>query len=229
MSVLTFEKLLYSDRDQQLEPNVGRASTKNIDKTACFYHVVSKSFNGGTIFNWESASYRHNLLCRRCDSAGIKIVFSLTMPSHTHDVFLTPSWDALVAVLKTVNSNVAQQLRKSDPKKFKPGIRIFRRYPAYIPVRDIVQLFCLGKYIYDNPTYLADKMKSAPDSCFWMFESDYFVSGYDRKLYTSLFGLTPKEIFDIYKRYSSSEVAKFAIERFSKWTKDDIRAVFYRQ
>ena len=150
------------------------------------------------------------------------------MPNHTHDVFLVPNWNDLVDVLRTVNKNVSEQLRIKDPKKFKKGVRVFRRYPVYVPIRDIVQLFCVGKYLYDNPAYMKNGVKSAPDTCFWMFESDYFVAGYDRKLYTSLFGLTPKEIHEIYRAYSSKEVARYACERFSYWTKEDIRAVFYR-
>lgn len=225
---LSFEKLLNGDKNLQFEPNVGRGSKGNIDKTACFYHVITNSFNGGNIYNWETANYRHTLLSQQCEKRGIKIIFSLTMPNHTHDVFLTPSWDDLVDVLRTVNSKVSQHLRLSDPKKFKKGVRIIRKYPAYVPVRDIVQLFCLGKYIYDNPSYMKNGIKSAPDACFWMLESDYFVAGYDRKLYTALFGITPKELFQIYRDYNSREVAKYACERFSNWTEEDTKAVFYR-
>ncbi len=228
MDELTFEKLLYGDRDPQFEPNVGRACKGNIDKTACFYHVITKSFSGGSIFSWESSSYRHTLLCRQCEKRNIKIIFSLTMPSHTHDVFLTPSWEDLVAVLRTVNGRTAQYMRLTDPKKFKKGVKIFRKYPAYVPVRDVVQLFCLGKYIYDNPSHMKNGVKSAPDSCFWMFEADHFVDGYDRGLYTALFGLSPKEIFQIYSGSTSKEVSAYALKRFANWKTEDTKAVFYR-
>ncbi len=225
---LSYNQLLNVDRDPQFEPRIGRGSKGNIDKTACFYHVITKSFNGGTIFSREAASYRHNLLCHQCEKKGIKILFSVTMPNHTHDVFLVPDWNDLVDVLRTVNKNVSEQLRIKDPKRFKKDVRVFRRYPVYVPIRGIVQLFCVGKYLYDNPAYMKNGIKSAPDACFWMFESDYFVAGYDRKLYTTLFGLAPNEILEIYRDYSSKQVARFACERFSNWTEEDIKAVFYR-
>ncbi len=228
MGKLTYESLLQGDKNQLFEPAVGRGSTGNIDKTACFYHVITKSFSGGTIYNWEMANYRHTLLCQQCEKKGITIVFSVTMPNHTHDVFLTTSWEDLVDIIRTVNRNVSEQLRIRDPKKYRKGTRIFRKYPAYIPVRDIFQLFGLGKYLYDNPAYMKNGVKSAPHACFWMFDSDYFVPGYDRTLYKRLFGMTPREILEVYRNNSSIEVSRYAYERFSNWTENEMRDVFYR-
>jgi len=151
------------------------------------------------------------------------------MNNHTHDVFLTPSWEAIVETLKVVDRNVSLMLRKKYPERFPRNRKVLRRYPSYIPVRDIVQLFCLGKYIYDNPVYLPNGHKDAPYSCFWMFESGHFVAGFDKDLYEELFGMKPPEMFEIYRSMSSRDVSKFAASNFSGWTQRQTRAVFYKE
>ncbi len=227
MQEISFEKLIRRE-EPGFETNVGRGSNGSIDKTACFYHVITKSFDGGRIFYRDIAEYRHNLLCHQCQDKGIKILFSVTMSNHTHDVFLVPSWEALSEVMRIVNKNVTQQLHIRYPKRVREGVRAFRRYPAYIPVRDVVQLFCLGKYIFDNPSYLEHGNRSAPNSCFWMFESDFFVAAYDRDLFIHLFGLSPKEIFSIYSEMDGPSVTKYAVSHFGNWTEKQTRAVFYK-
>jgi len=229
MPNLSFDILLYGDDGPTFENKVGRASLKNIDKTACFYHVVTKSFTGSTIFYRDVANYRANLLCQQCNDKGIKIIFSVTMNNHTHDVFLTPSWEALVEVLRVVNRNVSLMLRKKYPERFPKNRKVLRRYPAYIPVRDIVQLFCLGKYIYDNPSYLPNGIDDAPYSCFWMFKNGHFVAGYDESIYEKLFGLKPSEIEETYRTMDSRAVSKFAIHSFDNWTQEQTRLVFYKK
>lgn len=164
---LSFEKLLNGDKNLQFEPNVGRGSKGNIDKTACFYHVITKSFNGGNIYNWETANYRHTLLSQQCEKRGIKIIFSLTMPNHTHDVFLTPSWDDLVDVLRTVNSKVTQHLRLSDPKKFKKGVRIIRKYPAFCTSQGHCAAVLSGK-IYIRQSKLHEKRDQERSGCMFL-------------------------------------------------------------
>lgn len=229
MQILSFDTLLRGDEGPAFEKNVGRASSKNIDKTACFYHVITKSFTGASIFYRDIASYRATLLCQQCDEKGMKIIFSVTMNNHTHDVFLTPSWETLVDVLRVVDRNVSLMLRKKYPDRFPKNRKVLRRYPAYIPVRDIVQLFCLGKYIYDNPAYLPNGVKDAPYSCFWMFESGHFVAGYDKTIYEKLFGMKPLEILETYRTMDSKAVSRFAIHTFSDWTQEQTRLVFYKK
>ena len=90
----------------------------NIDKTGCIYHVITKSFDGGTVFHQDSGDYRHNLLCRLCEERGITILFPVTMNNHTHDVLLVPDWEQLVAVYRILNLNVSKYLRRKYPRRF---------------------------------------------------------------------------------------------------------------
>ena len=228
MENISFENLLVDRSDSDRKGHSGRAIWKNIDKTACFYHVITKSNDGRTIFHSDSGEYRHNLLCRLCEERGITILFSMTMPNHTHDVFLTPSWEALVDVYRNLGMNITKYLRKKDSKKYKKEFRILRRYPIYIPVRDIVALFYLGKYIFDNPAYLASEKKFVPHSCFWMFEKNHFTTPYDAGIYEKLFGLTPQEMFTIFSTKSKEEVLAFAKAKYADWDNRKTAAVFFK-
>ncbi|MBR0521378.1 MAG: transposase [Spirochaetales bacterium] len=225
---IDYQSLLKEPKDASVYERIGRASAGNIDKTGCFYHVITKSNDGATIFHTEAGSYRHNLLCRLCEERGITILFSVTMPNHTHDVFLTPRWELLAEVLKNLHMNLTKFLRRKNPKRYKEGIRILRRYPTYIAVRSIVALFYLGKYIYDNPEHLRKDGKYTPNDCFWMFEKEYFPEAYDITIYKRLFNLTPKEILDVYSRLSADQVMDYARKKFAGWTEAQTKAVFYK-
>ena len=229
MAEIDFESLLKKPEDESLKERIGRACTRNIDKTACFYHVITKSNDGGVIFHQDSGDYRHSLLCRFCEEEGVTILFSMTMPNHTHDVFLTPCWEALTKVMRKVDLNITRHLRRRNPKKFKPGFRILRRYPAYIPIRDVVSLFMCGKYVYDNPEYLRAEGKFIPHSCFWMFEKEYFPAGYDGSIYRKLLAISPKEVFRLFSTCTPMQILEYAKEHFSSWTPQRTKAVFYRK
>ena len=229
MAEIDFESLLKKPEDESLKERIGRACTRNIDKTACFYHVITKSNDGGVIFHQDSGDYRHSLLCRFCEEEGVTILFSMTMPNHTHDVFLTPSWEALTKVMRKVDLNITRHLRRRNPKKFKPGFRILRRYPAYIPIRDVVSLFMCGKYVYDNPDYLRAEGKFIPHSCFWMFEKEYFPAGYDGSIYRKLLAISPKEVVRLFSTCTPMQILEYAKEHFSRWTPQRTKAVFYRK
>ena len=175
--------------------HVGKAVWGNIDKTGYFYHVVTKSWNGDRIFNKEIADYRHNLLCKLCGDAGITILFSVTMPNHTHEVFMVPSWEALAQVIRLLNSRVSIQIRR----------------------------------VFGNREYLRAENQFVPNSCFWMFEKNYFVFPYDEKIFSELFGMRGDELYLLYSQKSAEEVRAFAQSKFIKWTREMIEAVFYKK
>ena len=229
MAEIDYESLLKKPEDESIKERIGRACKHNIDKTACFYHVITKSNDGGVIFHQDSGDYRHSLLCRFCEEEGVTILFSVTMPSHTHDVFLTPSWEALAEVMRKVNLYVTKYLRRKNPKKYRQAIRIIRRYPAYIPIRDIVALFVCGKYVYDNPDYLRVDGKFIPHICFWMFEKEYFPAAYDGSIYRKLFGLSPRDILQLFSTRTARQVLDYAKEHFRDWTPQRTKAVFFRK
>ncbi len=214
MDTFSFESFLQSSKYGDSKVVVGRASSGNIDKNAHVYHVVTKSNDGGTIFHREAGDYRHTLLCKLCEEKGITIIFSVTMPNHTHDVFLTPDWKLLALVLKNLDMNLTKFLRKRNPGRFKPGLRILRRYPVYIPVKSIAALFYLGKYVYDNPAYLRAEGKYIPHSCFWMFEKEYFPEPYDGSIYKKLFNLSPHELLEKYSGMTAKEARDYAAKTF---------------
>ena len=59
-----------------------------------------------------------------------------------------------------------------------------------------------------------------------MFEKGYFVEPYIKELYMDLFGMTPKEIFDVYSTMTKEEVLGFAFDRFSDWSQERNDSVF---
>ena len=208
---------LLDKRDAIADDNkIGTALKKNVDKSGYCYHVITQSWDKRNIFNREVASYRQNLLCRLCSERGIVILFSTTMPNHTHEVFLTPSWEALSAVFISLNGNVAKYIRNHEKDgKLKNKRRIFDYCPKYVIIKDMVNLLYLGKYIYDNPEYLRAEGKIIPDSCFWMFERGHFVAPYDEKIYEKVFGLTYKQIYELYTTKTKKEVLEYAKRLYS--------------
>jgi len=229
MSEITFESLLSKREKEVFETNIGRSTEKKIDRTGCFYHVITRSFDGGTIYYQDTADYRHSLLCSLCESHGVTLLFSVTMLNHTHEILMVPDWASLVEVYRVLDLMVTRTIRRRSPKRYRKGIRILKRHPTYVVIRDIVSLFCTGKYLYDNPEYFRALGKKAPHSCFWMFELNHFTTPYDETIYTKLFGLSPREIFDIYSQKSPEDVWKYARQHFSFWTPEMNRAVFYRK
>ena len=209
--------------------NIGTTLKKNVDKRGSCYHVITQSWDKKTIFNRDVASYRQNLLCKLCSDRGIVILFSVTMPNHTHEVFLTPSWEVLSSMIASLNGNVAKYIRKHDKDgRLRNKRRIFDYCPKYVIVRDIVYLLYLGKYIYDNPAYLKAEGRVIPDSCFWMFEKGHFVVPYDEKIYEKLLGLTYAQILDLFATKTKIEVLEYARQLYADWTDADNRRVFMR-
>lgn len=216
--------------DASIQEKIGTAGKGNIDKTGFFYHVITKSYDGGNIYFKDTGEYRHTLLCKLCEDRGITIIFSVTMPNHTHDLFLTPSWELLNDVFRSLNLNVTKVFHRCYPRKYgSNSFRIIKRHPTYIVIRDIKTLFYVGKYIHDNPLYLEKEGKKTPYSCFWMFTSGHFVSAYDETIYQKLFGLAPAEIKELYSTLSKDEIRKYAAAHFDDWTPEKTRAVFFKQ
>ncbi len=208
--------------------NSGTTKRKTVDKNCHVYHAITNSWSKRKLFYHDVAKYRHDLLCKLCEKYGVTILFQTTMDNHSHEVFLTPDWETLSLVIRVLNINVSKYVRKHYSDKTKNGKKVFEDEVFYVPVKDIVHLFYLGKYIFDNPDYLISEGKSAPFSCFWMFEKNHFVAGYDSSIYFSLFGLTPTEIYKIYSTMSKDEVLDYAKKRFADWTEIDNRELFIR-
>ena len=245
MQKISYSELMKTTRKEQELPKPQILSKRTIEKDGHCYHVITQSWCKEKIFSVEAATYRHNLLCRLCIQEGIVILFSVTMPTHTHEVFLTPEWKALSKVIRILNVQVSRFIRneivekavwraKEEGKRINEDFlrekesrhRIFDNRPNYIAVRDIVYLMFLGKYIFENPVYLKTEGKTVPFSCFWMFEKNYFKAPYDEIIYQKLFGMTAPELFRLYSTKDKKEVKAFAQERFKDWAKEDNDRLF---
>ena len=228
MGMLTINDVL-KGRQAFEDKEVGIASRQNIRKEGTVYHVITTSWRRRWLFDVELALYRKDLLHELCMKHGIIILFSVTMPTHTHEVFITPDWETLSNVIKLLNSNVAKHVRRYMHDRIKNRKHVFGNDPAYIMVCDIIQLFFLGRYIYKNYLYLKEEGKPVPDSCFWLFEKNYLTDPYNPKLYMMLFGMEPNELLLFYASHSDAEVRQYAAAAFSGWTKEDNERLFMRQ
>ena len=226
MPASDYKELLKAPKHDIFGEKIGRASGGNIDKTGVFYHVITKTFNGDNLFLSRGfGEYRHNLLCGLCEERGITIVFSVTMPNHTHDVFLTPDWETLSEMVRILDTNCSKYIRNKEKERLRKGNEVFRRCPRYIVVRDAGYLFARGKYVFDNPAYLKREGKYVPYECFWMFKTAHFLGGYDERLYQVLFDLSPQQVFNLYSSSTMEEIREYARLHFDAVK---TRGFFYR-
>lgn len=228
MANVTFEQLKKKDADS----NFIRGTSKNgkIEKDAHFYHVITRSWGGETIFYSEIGQYRNRLLCKLCSDRGITILFSVSMPNHTHDVFMTENWQDLATVMRLLNSQLGHYIRTRSKRTYPDNWKIFDYHITYVAIRDIATLFYIGKYIYDNPAYLTDSNRKTPFTCFWMISNGHIPSsGYDRKIYEKLFLMTAEEVCDFYRKHTKQEVSHYSKQLASGWTEEDTNKTFYRK
>lgn len=227
---MTYKDLLLPPKHDMLMQKIGRASSRNINKTGVFYHVITKSSNGDAVFLAKGAGeYRHSLLCRLCEERGITILFSVTMPTHTHDVFLTPDWESLREVFMVLDTNLSKFIRKSNPQRYQKGARPLRRHPVYIAIRDVLYLMVLGKYIFENMAGMRRENKFVPYESFWMLKNGHLPDGYDEKIYPALFGIDMQKLYELYSTTDKQQLYDYALEIASGWTKEKTEAVFFRK
>lgn len=112
----------------------------SIDRNGRFYHATQRVSNKEFIFDKELGQYRHNMLCRICSQRNIKIIFSVTMSNHTHDVLVAEKWRDIVDALRLVNTAVSHRVRKRSPTKYRNGRTVFESSPHYRVIKDIVEL-----------------------------------------------------------------------------------------
>ena len=227
MSKITLADLL--PEENTVERRVGTATANNINKNGIIYHVITSSWRKKRLFDMNLAKYRQNLLCELCEKRGIVILFSATLPTHTHEVFITPGWEILANMIRILDSNVAKYARRHLSDRVEGWNRVFSPDPAYVLVDSMDYLFFLGKYVYDNQQRLKDEGKSVPDSCFWMFEKNYFPNPYKADVFQKLFGMSPSDLYNIYRSKTSREVALLSKQLFGDWTAEDCRKLFFRE
>ena len=206
--------------------NAGNSKLGNVDKTGRCYHVTQQTWCKEPVFNRDIASFRHMMLCRLCIEFNVVILFSVTMPNHTHDVFLSDSWENISNVLKSLNSAVSKYVYKKDPKRKEKGKPIFNYRPNYSIVTTVNYLFFLGRYCLWNVEQLENEGRFVPYSCFWMFEKGHFSEPYKKDIYKDLFGFEASELLGFYKTHSKSEVFEVSKTLFSDWTQEMNDEVF---
>lgn len=228
MEKVTFEQLKKNRNDSSIIRGTSR-NGKN-DKSARFYHVMTRSWGGEAIFYSDTGLYRNRLLCRLCESYGITLIFSVTMPNHTHDVFMTERWEDLSTVIRILNTQLGHFIRTNAKKKYLKGMKVFDPHTLYVAIKDIASLIYVGKYIHDNPTYLLEQNRSVPYSCFWIINNSRLPSvGYDESLYSKLFGMTSKALSEFYEHHTKQEVSDYCAMIANTWTKEESDAFFLRK
>lgn len=199
---------------------------KTTDKNGRFFHLTQRAANRDFIFDKEVGQYRHNILCRICARLNVKIIFSVTMSNHTHDVLVSDDVKNISKAVRLVNAAVSRKLRKKYPTKYKNGRKVFEARPYFRTIKSIVDLTVVGKYVFDNAKGILDKGEFVPYDCFWMFEKGMVSRPYDKKIYPLLFGMTEKELCAFFKNNDSKAVCRIANERFRSWTKEDNDKLF---
>lgn len=214
--MLDFNELMGHETNGFVQPKRMRT-----DKNGRIYHATQRAAGKEFIFDKEIGKYRHNLLCRICARFNVKIIFSVVMSNHTHDVLMAKNVEEISKVLRLVNSAVSHKVREQNPRKYTNGKRVFESRPYLRAIKDIVSLTTVGKYDYDNVKHVLERGEFVPYDCFWALKRGIVVKPYDKELYTALFGMSEKELCDFYESNDSQMVAKLARERFKDWTKLD--------
>ena len=199
---------------------------EKVDRNGRFYHATQRVSNKEFIFDKELGQYRHNMLCRICSLRNVKIIFSVTMSNHTHDVLVAEKWMDIVDALRLVNTAVAHRVRKKSPTKYRNGRTVFESSPHYRVIKDIVELTTVGKYDYDNVRNVLDKGEFVPYDCFWFLERGIECKPYDKDIYPLLFGMTEKELCAFYRDNDYKAVYNAAKALFKDWTKADNDRLF---
>lgn len=202
----------------------GDSKRNNIDKNGLVYHTTQRTWGGLPLFNSDIARYRHQLLCELCIRFNVTIIYSIVMPTHTHDVFLARGWDDISHVMQALNVNLTKYVGHRYPRR--KGLRMFSERPQYTVVKEMLHMFFLGKYVEDNVSSLEKEGRKAPYSCFWMFEEGHFPPPYNGKIYEKLFGISPKELYEFFKSHSKKEVWYEARRLFGGWTSEVNDRVF---
>lgn len=196
------------------------------DKNGRFYHISQRASNRDNIFDLEIAKYRENALCRLCAMHEVVIIFSVVMSNHTHDVLMGENIDKISNVIRLVNSAVSRRLRRRSTHKFTNGRKVFETDPYYRAIHDIVSLMVTGKYTYDNVMSVKLNNGFVPYSCFSFLEKGIVIKPYNKDLYPMLFGMSEKELCEIYRVNDIHAVREIALELYKNWTVEDNDKIF---
>lgn len=205
----------------------GRSDNGRIDKNGRIYHMVQRGRNRENIYDEKSARYRHDLLCRECSKYGVGILFSVSMPNHTHDLLYAENWDTVSRVVQIVNTQVSRFIRKANPKRFKNDRRVFDERPVYVVVKNMKQIGITGKYIYENAAEFERQGKFVPFSCFFGMRNNYVPTPpYRKDLYEFIYGMELQQMCSFFEENSILDVGRHVEQRFASWTQSDLDTFF---
>lgn len=216
----------FEDLMSSAQPSNEIPVLKPIDKNGRFYHVVQRASNRDNIYDNDLARYRENLLCRICTMYNVVILFSVVLSNHTHDILLAHNWENIATVIRLVNTAVARRLRKKNPKKYAYGRRVFESTPYYRAIHDIVGLYVVSKYVFDNAKNVILNKGFVPFSCFWFMENGNLTKPYDRRVYQTLFGMSVEELYRLFNENDISGVKQLALTQYRDWTETDNDSLF---
>lgn len=199
---------------------------RRIDKNGRFYHVVQRASNRDNIYDADLAKYRENVLCRICAMYNVVILFSVVLTNHTHDILVANNWEDIATVIRLVNAAVSHKVRKKNPKRYANGRRVFETTPFYRAIHDMVALYVVSKYAFDNVKNVVLSKGFVPFSCFWYMENGTLTRPYDKRNYETLFGMSVMELYKLFNENDMGTVRQFALDRYANWTQTDTDRLF---
>ena len=197
-----------------LPDEVGTSKKHNIETNAIVYHVIQQTNNRYNLFAVSTAKHRDALFKDICAKNGVIVLANVIMPTHTHDLVACSDISRIKKVCCYTNRGTSVFIRKERENKeiFCPD-KIFSSGPAYVAVKSRNQLFCLLKYLYDNPLYLEKNKESAPYNCFEKWKQGY-TKPYDVALLERILGLNLQFMLEKFETLGSREFSAYSWKLF---------------
>lgn len=223
---IDFEELMGNNlKEEFIAP--GNTSKGFINRDGHFYHVTSHSFNDDKIYNFVTATYRHNMLTQIASKNGVLIILDVIKPTHSHELLMAKSFNQISNVMKIVNTKVAHFIRTEKPNKYAiKGMRVFRERPAYQVVESYSHLLYLFKYFYENCSELEKTGKQMPYNCFEQIKKGY-IKGYHPDLIETLCNLSYEDIMHKCKTMNKNEFFEFCKEYYKDISPEKERKMFF--
>lgn len=220
-------KKRYLSIEKDAYKEAGASNNGRLERNGHFYHVVQRGRNRENVYDDRSAKYRHDLLCRLCTKYGVGVVFSVTMPNHTHDLLYADDWRSISKVVQILNSQVSRFIRRNNPARYKVDGRVFDERPVYVAVKNMRHLSNIGKYIYENFAQFERQGKFVPFSCFFGMRKGYVPSPpYRKDLYEFIYGMDVQQLCAFFEDNSAKDIERHVAARFSSWTTSDFETFF---
>jgi len=193
----------------------------NINRNGYFYHVTQQCWNHRNFYSFDAARYRDSLIKSTCKTHNVLLVMNVIMPNHTHEVFYSPDFSNIQAVIQIVNSKTSHFISNERRNIYgKETAKVFQFRPVYTPILNRNQFFYLIYYLYHNYDFLREANKDVPLSCFEMWKQknakEYYLQVFDK-----LFDLNIYEILKYCSELNKEEYQKLGNKLFKRFEESD--------